>query len=77
MFGEGEVGEDEGHLIVNAGDEAVPELVRRLVAGDLDVRAVVPSSEQGLEDYFLELTARDEDEAPRAPKRRGLLRRRG
>jgi len=34
----------------------VPELVRRLVAAQLDVRAVVPAPEQGLEDFFLELT---------------------
>ena len=34
----------------------MPELVRRLVAAQLDVHAVVPAHEQGLEDFFLELT---------------------
>ena len=34
----------------------MPELVRRLVAAELDVHAVVPAHEQGLEDFFLELT---------------------
>ena len=41
---------------MQAPDEAVPEMVRRLVADGLDVRAVVPAPEQGLEDFFLELT---------------------
>jgi hypothetical protein len=31
-------------------------MVRRLVAEGIDVRAVVPAMEQGLEDFFLELT---------------------
>ena len=35
-------------------------MVRRLVADDIDVLAVVPALEQGLEDMFLELTAREE-----------------
>ena len=43
----------------------MPELVRRLVADDLDVRAVVPATDQGLEDFFLELTARGRGEARR------------
>ena len=41
---------------MRAGDEGVPELVRRLVADGIAVRAVVPAVEQGLEDFFLELT---------------------
>jgi hypothetical protein len=57
MFGARAVGEDDGYLVVQAGDD-VPELVRRLVADDLAVRSVVPATDQGLEDYFLELTAR-------------------
>ena len=32
-------------------------MVRRLVAGNVDVLAVVPAMEQGLEDMFLELTS--------------------
>jgi hypothetical protein len=34
----------------------VPELVRRLVADGVAVRAVVPAVEQGLEEFFLGLT---------------------
>ena len=50
----------------------MPEMVRRLVADGVDVRAVVPASEQGLEDFFLELT--DDAGEPRAKKRPGLAR---
>ncbi len=57
MFGARAVSEDDGYLVVQAGDD-VPELVRRLVADDLAVRSVIPAADQGLEDYFLELTAR-------------------
>ena len=56
QFGAASVRADEEYLLVSAPDEAVPEMVRRLVADDLDVRAVVPAPEQGLEDFFLELT---------------------
>ncbi|HUK77665.1 MAG TPA: ABC transporter ATP-binding protein [Thermoleophilia bacterium] len=56
LFGGRAVTFDEGNLIVRAGDEGVPELVRRLVAQGIAVRAVVPAVEQGLEDFFLELT---------------------
>ena len=56
LFGGRAVSCDEGSLIVRAGDEGVPELVRRLVAQGIAVRAVVPAVEQGLEDFFLELT---------------------
>jgi ABC-2 type transport system ATP-binding protein len=56
LFGTQSVSWDEGNLIVRAGDEGVPELVRRLVADGIAVRAVVPAVEQGLEDFFLELT---------------------
>jgi len=38
--------------------------VRRLVADGLDVRAVVPAIEQGLEDFFLELTQSSDVDAP-------------
>ena len=56
LFGDHGVSWDEGYLVVRAGDEGVPELVRRLVADGVAVRAVVPAVEQGLEDFFLELT---------------------
>ena len=52
---------------------AVPELVRRLVEDGVDVRAVVPASEQGLEDFFLELTY-DAGEPARGKRRAGLAR---
>jgi hypothetical protein len=58
--------------VVQADEDAVPEMVRRLVADGVEVRAVVPASEQGLEDFFLELTY-DAGE-PRARKRAGLAR---
>lgn len=41
-------------------DHRYPEMVRRLVAGNIDILAVVPAIEQGLEDIFLELTAEAE-----------------
>jgi ABC-type multidrug transport system ATPase subunit len=51
--------EDEGYLVVEAGEGLIPEMVRRFVADQIDVLAVVPAVEQSLEDMFLELT-RDE-----------------
>jgi len=62
LLGPGGVKEDDGYLIVEPKDELVPEMVRRLVADQIDVRAVVPAAEQSLEDMFLELTSRDEPE---------------
>lgn len=61
----GGVREDEEYLILEAGEGAVPEMVRRLVADDVDVLAVVPAMEQSLEDMFLELTGRED--APTEP----------
>ena len=52
-------------------------MVRRLVADGLDVRAVVPAVEQGLEDFFLELTTssdRDSGDGAGEPRKRGLAR---
>jgi ABC-2 type transport system ATP-binding protein len=64
------VTDDGEYLLVNATDELVPQLVRRLVADDIDVRAVVPAFEQGLEDFFLQLTAvAGESEEPGADDR--------
>ena len=69
----GSVREDDGYLIVEVGgDEATAEMVRRLVADGLDVRAVVPAHEQGLEDFFLELT-REDKSGPARPRRRAGL----
>jgi hypothetical protein len=65
LFGAQGVSWDEGYLVVRAGDEGVPELVRRLVADGVAVRAVVPAVEQGLEDYFLELTQSSDVDADR------------
>ncbi len=72
QFGAAGVKEDEEFLIVEADEDAVPEMVRRLVEDGVAVRAVVPASEQGLEDFFLELTY-DVGEPP-GKKRRGLAR---
>ena len=68
LFGAQGVSWDEGYLVVHAGDEGVPELVRRLVADGVAVRAVVPAVEQGLEDYFLELTQRSDVDADRGER---------
>jgi len=73
QFGAAGVKEDEGFLVVEAGEDAVPEMVRRLVAGNVDVRAVVPAGEQGLEDFFLELTYDAGDSEPKK-RRAGLAR---
>ena len=59
---------DEGYVVVRAGDEGVPELVRRLVADGIAVRAVVPAVEQGLEDFFLELTQSSDVDAGRGER---------
>ncbi len=75
QFGAAGVQEDEGFLVVTASEEAVPEMVRRLVQDGLDVRAVVPAREQGLEDFFLELTGTDAAAGqPRGMRRRGIAR---
>ena len=73
QFGADGVSEDEGFLIVKADEDAVPELVRRLVGDGVEVRAVVPAPEQGLEDFFLELTGTDDANAPARRKRRAGL----
>jgi ABC-type multidrug transport system ATPase subunit len=60
MAAPGTVHQDEDYIMVESGDGFVPEMVRRLVAGNIDILAVVPAIEQGLEDMFLELTAATE-----------------
>jgi ABC-type multidrug transport system ATPase subunit len=64
MAGPGGAKVDEDYIVVESGDGFVPEMVRKLVAAQIDVLAVVPAIEQGLEDMFLELTS----EAERAPQ---------
>ena len=73
QFGGDGVKEDEGFLVVQADEDAVPEMVRRLVADGVEVRAVVPASEQGLEDFFLELTGTDASGEPAQGRRRAGL----
>ena len=73
QFGSTGVVEDEGFLIVKADEDAVPEMVRRLVGDGIEVRAVVPAPEQGLEDFFLELTGTDAAGEPQRRKRRAGL----
>ncbi len=73
QFGAAGVTEDEGFLIVKADEDAVPEMVRRLVGDGVEVRAVVPAPEQGLEDFFLELTGTDDANRPAPAKRRAGL----
>ena len=65
---------DEGYLIVQAAEGVVPEMVRWLVAGGIAVRAVVPALEQGLEDYFLELTETDVGGSPSKKRRARIAR---
>jgi ABC-2 type transport system ATP-binding protein len=72
--GSPEVSEDTDHIVVKIPDNLVPELVRRLVGAGIDVNAIVPAPELGLEDVFLELTGEGGAETPRA-RRRGLFRR--
>ena len=74
QFGAGGVVEDDGYLVVKADEGAVPEMVRRLVSGGVDVRAVVPAPEQGLEDFFLELTGTDGEGTAPKKRRAGLAR---
>ncbi len=67
LFGAQAVSWDEDYLVVRSGEDGVSELVARLVAADVKVRAVVPAVEQGLED-FLELT-QSSDVDPQAHRR--------
>ena len=50
--------EEEYLVIESASEDLVPEMVRRLVAEEIDVLAVIPATEQSLEDIFFELTER-------------------
>jgi ABC-type multidrug transport system ATPase subunit len=55
--------EDEGYLVIDTSEGLIPELVRRLVADQIDVLAIVPAIERSLEDMFLELTGDENAEA--------------
>jgi ABC-2 type transport system ATP-binding protein len=74
QFGAAGVIEDDGFLVVQAGEDTVPEMVRRLVADGIAARAVVPAPEQGLEDFFLELTGADDAKPATESRRRGIAR---
>jgi ABC-2 type transport system ATP-binding protein len=74
QFGADGVQEDEAYLVVQAGGEEVAAMVRRLVAAEVPVLAVVPAPEQGLEEFFLELTDEGADSAAPAKRRAGLAR---
>jgi ABC-type multidrug transport system ATPase subunit len=61
LLSPGAVRDDGEYLIAAAADDLVPEMVRRLVAQSIDVKALVPAVEQGLEDMFIELTSEEEN----------------
>jgi ABC-2 type transport system ATP-binding protein len=56
LLGPGSVARDNGHLVVESSEAQVRQMVARLVGEGIGVDAVVPAREQGLEDYFLDLT---------------------
>ena len=59
LVGPQSIEQDEEYIKVQAADDAVPDLVARLVADGARIQAVVPAIEQSLEDMFLELTGKD------------------
>ncbi len=61
------VNEDQGYLVLEAPEDLVPEMVRRLVTEHIEVQAVIPARDQGLEDMFLELTASEADQEQGRP----------
>jgi ABC-2 type transport system ATP-binding protein len=61
MAAPGAVRQEEEYIMVESSNGFVPEMVRRLVADHVDILAVIPAVEQGLEDMFLELTAATEN----------------
>ena len=61
------VNEDQGYLVLEAEEDLVPEMVRRLVSENIEVQAVIPARDQGLEDMFLELTASEADQEQERP----------
>jgi ABC-2 type transport system ATP-binding protein len=57
---------DEEYLIVESSDGSVRELVKRLVAAEIGIDAIIPAHEQGLEDYFLGLTQSSDVDSSRS-----------
>jgi len=64
---DGKVTQDQGYLVLEAAEDLVPEVVRRLVSQQIGVRAVIPAHEEGLEEMFLELTAREDAQGEGQP----------
>jgi ABC-2 type transport system ATP-binding protein len=60
MVGPDGIRHDEEYIVVEAGEGVVPEMVRRLVADNVDILSVIPATDQSLEDMFLELTGTQE-----------------
>ncbi len=60
MVTPGKVTEEGSYLVMEAAPERIPEIVRLLVAEKIDVNAVIPTREQGLEEMFLELTSAED-----------------
>ena len=60
MVGPSSLRQDEQYIVFEGGEALVPEVARRLVADNIDILAIVPAVEQGLEDMFLELTSEEE-----------------
>jgi ABC-type multidrug transport system ATPase subunit len=55
-----DIRQDEEYIVVqDDGKGRASGLVRRLVMDGVDIEAMVPAAEQGLEDMFLELTAKE------------------
>ncbi len=55
-----DIRQDEDYIVVqDDGNGRASGLVRRLVMDGVDIEAMVPAFEQGLEDMFLELTAKE------------------
>jgi len=54
--------EEGGYLVAETAPDQIPEIVQRLVNERIQVQAVIPTNEQGLEDMFLELTAAEDSQ---------------
>jgi ABC-2 type transport system ATP-binding protein len=56
LLGPARVQEDDEYIQVQAADDEIPDLIERLVADGARIQAVIPATEQSLEDMFLEIT---------------------
>ena len=56
------IAEEGGYLVAETAPDRIPEIVQRLVNERVQVQAVIPTHEQGLEDMFLELTAAEDSQ---------------